>query len=586
MPDGDAEGSGGDRAAASGATALLVEAGAVLATSLDTRTTMAQVAELTVPRLADLCTIDVLARDGSIAEAAVAAARRETAVQLEALRARQPLDPHGEHPAARVIRTGKPELLRWIGEAMLRSYSDSDEHVRFMIEHAYASAAIAPLEARGRTLGALSTLRLGDSAPYTEDDLALVAELARRAALAIDNARIYSDLERIEQRLEAVLVNLAEAVTLVDEAGRVVFANDAAAELVRASGPAALIARAGGMSDWLELRDEQGVELRGEMLPSRAVFDAPAGHGEMDAGRSRAAGAPLLVRATVRASGEERWLHLRSSPLADPETGRLRWSLNVYEDVTEVKRAQMAQAQIAHTLQQALLPSSVPEVEGVEIAVRYAPAGELNEVGGDFYDVIEHGPGRSLLVIGDVCGKGPRAAGVTALARHTLRAGALAGAEPLAMLKLLHEALRRQPPGADLCTVCIVSLVREDDHARLSVALAGHPQPLIVGADGVRALGEPGTLLGVIDPVSVVEREARLERGETLVLYTDGVAEAGRASGTLSEQDLIDVCVKHGEQPLAELLARIEAAALERANGTGRDDVALLGARLHEQARM
>jgi PAS domain S-box-containing protein len=550
--------------------ALLVEAGAVLATSLDPRTTMAQVASLTVPTLADLCTIDLLARDGTITEAAVVASQPGIAQELEALRDSNPLDPEGQHPVARVIRSGEPELRALMDDSMLRAFAEGEAHARFMVAHRYRSAAVAPLLSRGRTLGALSTLRLGDGKPYTDADLALISELARRAALAIDNARIFSDLQRIEQRLEAVLVNLAEAVTLVDESGNVVFANQAAADLVGVASPAELIGSPHAMAQRLSLHDEQGVEL--ELGPLAGRFQA---------------GTSVVARASVRGSDRERWLLVRSAPLADPETGRLRWSLDVYEDITEVKRAQLAHAQIAHTLQRALLPSSISEVPGVQIAVRYSPAGELNEAGGDFYDVIEHGPGRWLLTIGDVCGKGPGAAGVTALARHTLRAGALSGAEPLAMLSLLHEALRRQPAGADLCTVCLVSLEPDDDGACLRVALAGHPQPLLIGSDGTTTrLGEPGTLLGVIDPIRVHERSARLRDGETLLLYTDGVAEAGRASGALSEHGLIELCSSSGGAPLDELVSRVEAAALARAAGTRRDDIALLGVRLRgERAR-
>ncbi|MHB1469556.1 MAG: SpoIIE family protein phosphatase [Solirubrobacteraceae bacterium] len=549
--------------ARSPATALLVEAGAVLATSLDPRTTMSQVAKLTVPELADLCTIDLLARDGSIAEAAVAASRPGVAEELEALRASNPLRPDGEHPVARVIRGGEPELRAQLDDATLRSFAEGDAHAAFMVAQRYRSATIVPLLARGRTLGALSTLRFADAKPYTQDDLALVCELGRRAALAIDNALIFSELQRIEQRLEAVLVNLAEAVTLTDESGGVVFANGAAAELVGASSVSELIeAPPGEIARRLLLREESGAEVVPESLAG-------------------ARGEPLVVRATVRAEGEERWLLIRSCPLADPETGRPRWSLTVYEDITEVKRAQLAQAQIAHTLQQALLPSELPEIPGVEIAVRYTAAGELNEAGGDFYDVIEQGDGRWLLVIGDVCGKGPRAAGVTALARHTLRAGALAGLEPLAMLRLLHEALRRQPPGADLCTACLVTLVRDADRTRLSVALAGHPQPLLIGTDGwARPIGRHGTLLGVVEPLRVEERSATLSEGESLLLYTDGVAEAGRSHGTLSEQGLIELCAAGRELSLSALLASVEEAALLRATGPRRDDIALMGVRL------
>jgi PAS domain S-box-containing protein len=685
----DAQRTSAREGASESANTLLVQAGAVLATSLDPRITMSQVASLTVPGLADLCTIDLLARDGSITEAAVASSEPAIATALEELRSRYPLDPAGEHPVARVIRSGQPELQARMDETLLRSFAEGSEHAAFMLEHRYRSAAVAPLLARGRTLGALSTLRLGDAHPYDESDLALISELARRAALAIDNARLFSDLQRIEQRLEAILVNLAEAVTVVDEAGRIVFANEAAAQLFGARSSAELIdGEAGGLARRMRAIDEEGVELSIDTMRKRSLRG----------------GEPLVVRATIESTGKERWLLVRSSPLEDPETGRERWSVNVFEDITEMKRAQLAEAfladagatlsssidfeetlqliaklpvpeladwcavdvtsdsgelervafhpsvedvdtnrrpgasavvpmlsahrkvgelvlgrdrdrppltgatlslahelgrragnaleharlytertRIAHTLQQALLPSSLPAIPAVEIEVRYAAAGELNEAGGDFYDVIECEQGRWLLVIGDVCGKGPIAAGVTALARHTLRAAAIGGQPPLRMLDVLHNALQRQPVGADLCTVCLVSLQRdgEGDGAELKIALAGHPPPLLIDRSGVaRPVGKPGTLLGVIDPISVSESDVRLADGETLLLYTDGVAEAGRSSGTLSERGLIELCKSAPELSLASLLDRIEHAAIERAAGMRRDDIALLGVRL------
>src|ERR1700731_3212221 len=99
------------RQASDDAMHLLVEAGAVLATSLDLTTTMNQVAQLTVPRLADLCVIDLRDDDGSIREVAVVAADERLARDLEDLRARHGLDPDGDHPVAGVIRSGEPQLL-------------------------------------------------------------------------------------------------------------------------------------------------------------------------------------------------------------------------------------------------------------------------------------------------------------------------------------------------------------------------------------------------------------------------------------------------------------------------------------------
>jgi PAS domain S-box-containing protein len=733
----------GSQPAGTDAMALLVEAGAVLATSLDLTTTMGQVARLTVPGLADLCVIDLRNDDDSIRDVAVAAAVEGTARELEDLRARHPLDPEGEHPVARVIRDGQPVLIPELSSALLSSFAQGSEHARFMIERDYHSVVVAPLLVGERTLGALSVLRLGEGAPYDGDDLELVCELARRAALAIDNARLYSEVRDVEQRLAAILVNLAEAITVMDEHGQLVFANQAAVDLLGAATPDELTsARPGAIMSRFLVLDEEGRELDLESMPGRRLF-----RGERPK--------PLLVRNIVRATGEERWLLVRSSTVTDPETERLMYAVSVFENITEVKRAQLAESfmaeasrllassmdysetlqrvarlavpqladwcavdllneggeiervavhhtdpvrlalveqlsrtyrptleqgpgvaevirtgqarvftdirpdaltasardsehlellraieataviivpiagaartigaitlvsaesirrlssadlalaerlgrragtavesarlytertRIAHTLQRALLPDSLPEIPGVELAARYSPAGQLNDVGGDFYDAFDYEHDRWMLVIGDVCGKGARAAGVTALARHTLRTAAMGGQSPTEMLATLHRALRRQPAGADLCTACLVTIERTAEHGRLTVTLAGHQPPFLIGADGEAVqIGQPGTLLGVVDPIELREVEAEIRPGQTLLLYTDGVPEAGRARGQLGEQGLRELCRRAPDLGIADLLEQIELGALESARGMLRDDIALLGLRL------
>jgi serine phosphatase RsbU (regulator of sigma subunit) len=186
-----------------------------------------------------------------------------------------------------------------------------------------------------------------------------------------------------------------------------------------------------------------------------------------------------------------------------------------------------------------------------------------------------------MLLIGDVCGKGPRAAGVTALARHTLRAAAIGGQSPTEMLATLHQALMRQPPGADLCTVCLIALAREEHSARLTIALAGHPPPLLIRHGGeVEQVGHSGTVLGVVDPLRIEESEITLAAGETLLLYTDGVIEAGRPDRLLGEDGLLALCAAAPELPLKRFLEHIERTALERAQGRLRDDIALLALRV------
>jgi hypothetical protein len=256
---------------------------------------------------------------------------------------------------------------------------------------------------------------------------------------------------------------------------------------------------------------------------------------------------------------------------------------------TAVERARIytERSRIAHILQRSLLPESLPEIPRMELRALYSAAGELNEVGGDFYDVLDYDSDRWMLVVGDVVGKGPRAAGVTALARHTLRAAAISGRTPSAMLETLHQALRRQPRGADLCTVCLVTVHLSAGRAHLNVALAGHEPPLLIEPDGqARQLGRPGTLLGVIDPIKIEETAAELHPGQTLLLFTDGVTEAGRPDDALASNGLVELCRAAPSVGLQGLLERIERAAVERSGGYLHDDIALLALRAAMEPRV
>ncbi|MCL2768705.1 MAG: SpoIIE family protein phosphatase [Solirubrobacterales bacterium] len=247
--------------------------------------------------------------------------------------------------------------------------------------------------------------------------------------------------------------------------------------------------------------------------------------------------------------------------------------------VVESARLYTERSRIARVLQRALLPGTLPRMPGFEIAARYRPVGELNEVGGDFYDVLPYRRGW-MLVIGDVCGKGAEAASVTALARHTLRAAARLDTHPTGMLELLHRTLQAQQPEGQMCTVCLVVVEPPGARARLTIALAGHPRPLIVGPAGTTtAAGRPGTILGTVDPIAVEEVPIELCEGETLLLYTDGVPDAARARHR-GAPPLEHVGAQARALDLGEMLRAIEAAAVDSADGHPQDDIALLGLRL------
>jgi PAS domain S-box-containing protein len=186
---------------------MLAEAGAVLDRSLDPRSTLQAIAELTVPHLCELCVIDLADDDGHPAGAvAVAAGDPQLANALERLRERYPLDPDGDHPVARALLTGEPELLTELTDDVLEAIAQSDEHLDFMRQVAYRSAMVAPLRARGRTLGVLSVLHLREAGAFDQEDLELLTQLASRAAMAFDNARLYSERSHIAGTLQQSLL--------------------------------------------------------------------------------------------------------------------------------------------------------------------------------------------------------------------------------------------------------------------------------------------------------------------------------------------------------------------------------------------
>jgi len=237
--------------------------------------------------------------------------------------------------------------------------------------------------------------------------------------------------------------------------------------------------------------------------------------------------------------------------------------------------------QVARTLQRSLLPGAPPEIPGVELAGRYAAAGEGNEVGGDFYDCFATGGGDWALVIGDVCGKGAEAATLTALARYTLRAAAQHTRRPRAVLRELNEALLRQQLGYRFCTVLYASLTPRDGHVSVCVATGGHPLPLVVRAGGaVSTAGRPGSLLGILEDPDITEQSLELGPGDTLVLVTDGVTEATAADRASGPDRLLALLAGYAGAGAAAIAEAVERDALEAQGGAARDDVAVLVARV------
>ncbi len=330
------------------------------------------------------------------------------------------------------------------------------------------------------------------------------------------------------------------------------------------------------------LRTGRSVLLPG--LPDWSFYEREVGAGEhLEALREleprSLMSVPLLARG--RTLGAMTLVSSRPDRSYDDEDLLLAENL-AYRCALAVDNARLYRdrSEIARTLQRSLLPPHLPEIPGVELGAEYLPAGEANEVGGDFYDVINAVEDGWICAIGDVRGKGAEAAAVTALARYTIRAVTMSNDLPSAILSGLNEAMVRQLPEDRFCTAACARLEPLDDDpgVGVDVSRAGHPPPLVVRADGtVEEISCPGRALGVFPDAELDDTHMRLMPGETMVFYTDGVTEARSPDGSFfGEERLRQFVGAHAQEHAADLAAELKNAVLQFQEGYARDDLALL----------
>lgn len=292
---------------------------------------------------------------------------------------------------------------------------------------------------------------------------------------------------------------------------------------------------------------------------------------------------PLLIRTTVfdasdrRTYEKELLRRRREAEQARAEAERARAEAEQARRQAEADRARLADA--LAVLQQSLVPSSLPEVPGLETAVHYHTA-SADQLGGDFYDLFPIDGKRWAFFLGDVCGKGPQAASLTSLTRYTLRAAALHDPKPAAALATLNAVLHeRYAAGGDprYCTTVfgLVEPGAEDGHATVRLASGGHPPALVLRADGrAEYLPTPGGLLiGILPTAPIGTATTTLAPGETLLLYTDGLTEARvgpNRDHLFGEEALRAFGAEHAPASAGETVTALNA--LLKGFGDGLDD--------------
>jgi PAS domain S-box-containing protein len=413
---------------------FLVRASDALDESLDLETTLETIARLTVPDLADGCMVDLLMENGTIERVASAAGDQTFEPVLDELR-RHRIDPEGPHPIAEAMRSGQTQIVPDVSDSFRRDIAANDDYFEALRRWPARSVVVVPMRIRGKVLGTLALAAFSSERSYGAHEVSVAEELARRAANAVENARLFDERTRL-----------------------------------------------------------------------------------------------------------------------------------------------------ARTLRESLLPPRLPEMPGAEVAARFQPAATSTEIGGDFYDAFAAGDGLWAITIGDVSGRGVEAAATTALARHTVRAAAIQGQSPASILQVLNEALLSQPRDLQLCTAVVGLLAFGAAGARLSLASGGHPQPILLHADGsVEPIGGSGTILGVVEEPQLAEVEVNLAIGDTVVFYTDGVTTTPEdEQGSLA--DLIGIVESCVDMAATSTAASIDRELLEGNRGNLRDDAAVLVLRILEPA--
>jgi sigma-B regulation protein RsbU (phosphoserine phosphatase) len=239
---------------------------------------------------------------------------------------------------------------------------------------------------------------------------------------------------------------------------------------------------------------------------------------------------------------------------------------------------------VSQTLQAALLPRALPQVPQIDFAADYLPASTGADVGGDFYDVVSVGPERWLVTIGDVCGKGARAAARTGLVRDVLRALVREGRPLVRAIEMLNDVMVQAADPQQFCTLAAVMLSRESEDGRSTVTadlvLAGHAQPVVVRADGsAEMIGRFGTALGLVETVHLHCTRHLLSAGDTLLLYTDGVTECRRGSEQFGDERLLEAAATVAGTSAARLVATVRESVQRFATDLLSDDMALLAVR-------
>ena len=404
--------------------------------------------------------------------------------------------------------------------------------------------------------------------------MANVTEEVREAAYS-------TTLGRLTQTLHADLDPEVDLPPVLAEAGRLLKA-DVCALVLGSEGDWRWVSVCEDGFEWQPFDPEEwshfGIALsmkRPVVIDDAASESSGVGMRTLEAGIRRVLTLPLIARGEVM--GAISFGSYAPGYYASAQVAFVHELAKTVVGALQTARKHGAERAIANILQDGLV--SVPaRVDGLEVATAYQSATVAARVGGDLYDLFEVEPGTVALVIADIAGKGIEAAALSSLLRGTLRSVALRYLSPGRILSVTNEVLRRQLEVGRFATVFVGLLDLENGLLRYSSA--GHPGPFVLRREGrVERLDRNPGLLGVFEDMIYPCKEIVLERGDLVLMYTDGLIETRKALGSI-EEDLVPFLAGLASHEPAEVVDAVIGHSTEECGGELKDDVAVMAVRL------
>jgi serine phosphatase RsbU (regulator of sigma subunit) len=241
----------------------------------------------------------------------------------------------------------------------------------------------------------------------------------------------------------------------------------------------------------------------------------------------------------------------------------------------DTTRALAESRRVASVLSRELVPPHLPDLAGVRFGTYYRVAYEQDALGGDFYDVHGDDDGWTA-VVGDVFGKGVEAAVLTGKVRQAVRTASLVDRDPRRILDLANRTLVSDSDETLVTAVCARGR-KVGDVLHLDIASAGHPEPLVVRADGsVERVPVSGTVLGLVPSTTYSSVGIDLADGETCLFYTDGVAEAPGHRTRFGDERMREVLLETGPCHVTAQVESVAVALSAHLRGRPHDDIAIL----------